>query len=320
MKRNLSGPFYLLLPLFLLSACSPIKPSVDSDKPYEFIRGAVIKDDDGFTITPCFSQTKRQLVDTSGLLSRRYNEQSPTSRLPVYMELWAYQQVDLAWNLYGVNLAGGGSKACDTDLRNVEYRAGGVNPVWVADVFGDHIRVEIIHELRSMTFPISESPSLPFTWQSSITGIKGRTHDLEMQFRRQTCRDAVGAWYPLVAEVNLDGKVLKGCAREGDLMSRSIPGRYSNDLAPDESFVVLDLLVGHQAKLLVDYRNGQPLSILEGNWQLNKSGRLELNFVSVNGLAQQTILVMQRSAKGALVPYGYSEIFGNASLALERSE
>lgn len=320
MKHRYYIAFCLLIAFLTLSACSPIKPSADSDKAYEFIRGAVIKGDDGFIMTPCFSQTQRHLLDTSGHLEKRYNEQSPNRNLPVYMELWAYQQVDLAWQLYGINIAGGGNKACETDMRGVEFRAGGDKPAWVANVYKDHIRIEIIRELRSITFPITETDGLPFTWQSRITGVKGQEHDLEMQFMRQTCRDSVGAWYPLMAQALLDGKLLKGCAREGNLMSRAIPGRYSNDLSPDEAFIVLDILPNHEAKLLVDYRNGQALSVLEGRWRLNNSGRLELNFESVNGQEQQVLILMQRNATGALEPFGYSDLFGSAHLALKRSE
>ena len=79
MKRNLSGPFYLLLPLFLLSACSPIKPSVDSDKPYEFIRGAVIKDDDGFTTII------KNFVSTDGTYTRNAKYELRTDEFEEYL-------------------------------------------------------------------------------------------------------------------------------------------------------------------------------------------------------------------------------------------
>ncbi len=65
----------------------------------------------------------------------------------------------------------------------------------------------------------------------------------------------------------LDREEFRGCAREGNLSQRSVLGRYSTDLKADTAFVVMDLFADQQVQVLLDYRNGEPLSVMRGRWQ-----------------------------------------------------
>ena len=303
----------------LLAGCQTLQPVSTQDRPYEFVRGTVTYQGGVYFLKPCFSQNLRQIKDVQGLVAERYREQSPLSRLPIYMELWAYQDTQLQWHVDSVNLAGGSSQACQVSLNNIQYRAAGQNPPWRADVTDSTVRVEILNELRNYQFPNGNTSSTSRRWTEQIT-TGNRTHDLSMQFFQRSCYDELGAWYPLEAVVNLDGRRLTGCVREGDVMNRSLPGRYSNGLNPGEAFLVLDVMSDGTSRLSVDYRNGTALNVFTGTWRWTRTEKLALEFTELNGRNQQTILLLKHRLGGGWVPDGFNDLLGSAQVELLRSE
>lgn len=310
----------LLSVIALLSGCATTSPNNSELRGIEFIRGSVVFDQGRFYITPCFSQERRLLADNSSSLARLYKDQSPDSDLPVYMELKAYQNVDLSWDVREISLSGGGSNACNYDMTGVKLRAAGTEPLWIADITDDGVRVQSYYELRTLTFPFGEVSGKNGVWEGKLGSIKGREHSYRLTVTSQSCRDNLNAWYSKSAKLELDGDIFFGCARDGNLTEKAIQGRYSNVLDNNNIFVVLDVLPEQNATMLLDYRNGQPLIIFKGQWSWNENGKLILDFKDVDGRSQQTILVMSRKSDGGLKQEGFSEEFGREGLELQRSE
>lgn len=305
--------------MVLISGCMTLPQKIGQDD-VEFIRGSVVSDKGQFYMTPCFSQERRLLVDSAGYLARRYKDQSPNSDLPVYMELRAYQKVDLSWDVRQIDLAGGGSQACSYDMTGVTLRAAGTDPLWIADVTDEGVRIQSYYELRTLTFPFGEIAGNNGIWEGDLGSIKGREHSYRLTVTDQSCRDKLNAWYSKTARLELDGDVFFGCARDGNLTEKAIQGRYSTVLDDQKVFVVLDVLAEQRVSMLLDYRNGQPLIVLKGQWRWNENGKLILDFVEVDGRQQHTILVMSRKSDGGLKQEGFSEEFGREGLELQRSE
>lgn len=286
----------------------------------EFVRGVVSKGPGGFIMTPCYSQERRRLNDSRGLLAKRFTAQSSSVELPVYMEVKAEQGVDLVWRVDDVMIAGGGSKMCHVNLSTIRFRAQGVNPPWLADILPDRVRVQSYETLQTLNFPIDAYAGIQGLWESSLENTNGQSHSFRLELHDQSCTDALNIWYRWSASMLLDDKSFQGCARQGNLTNRALLGRYSNVLTDNEAFVVLDLLPDNAASMLLDYRNGQSLIVMQGTWQWKSSDKLMLHFTQQDGHKQESVLLLRRARSGEFVQEGFSATFGRAGLSLKRSE
>ena len=285
----------------------------------QFLRGMVSKTPEGFYITPCYSQEARLLTNT-GAVSSRFKEQTLDEQLPVYMELKAYQQADLKWLVESISVASGNSQSCRFDLSDIRLRAGGASPMWIADVLENSIRVQMYQDLRTLKFPVKSTDKLTGTWTSDLKGVRGESYSLTLTIKDQSCKDELNSWYRLTAEMSVNGDQFFGCAREGDTTKRSIVGSYSNELKDEQVFVVLDLKEEHIASMLLDYRNGQPLIVMAGEWKWSDNEKLVLHFMKRDGNEEQSIMWLKRAANGSLVQDGFSPHFGRSGVELRRSE
>ncbi len=309
--------FISLSILLLLQGCA--SQALKQGETLEFIRGLVSKTEHGFAITPCFSHESRPLLETHEVAAR-FKEQTRDVELPVYMELKAAQQTDLNWRVLNVSVAGGNVQTCRFDLADIRLRAGGSKPMWIADFLDDSIRVQIVQDLRTLKFPVQLPENLVGSWSSDLKGVRDESYNLSISILDQACRDEFKAWYRWTAEMTLNGTIYSGCAREGNSAQRSIIGSYSNDLKEDQVFVVLDLKEDQAASMLLDYRNGQPLIVMSGEWKWNEEGRLMLHFIKQDGQDQQSIMWFKRSANGSLVQDGFTPQFGRSGFELRRAE
>lgn len=101
------------------------------------------------------------------------------------------------------------------------WRAHGTEPFWGFTVDREHVRFESMGEAPKY-FPYSVFASVGdvrlFT-ASSGTGAatSTSTSTIAIRLRPQTCSDGMSDnLYPWHAEVQIDGKLLQGCARRGD--------------------------------------------------------------------------------------------------------
>ncbi|WP_054340269.1 hypothetical protein [Neptunomonas antarctica] len=271
-------------------------------------------------ITPCFSLERRRLQDTNGQLGKLYYEQSPDFELPVYMEMKAAQGTDLVWHVSDVTVAGGGMDACQINLANIRFRAQGSDPRWMADVLSDIIRVQSFEHLRTLNFSIERQESAQSVWRGTLKNVGDQSHIFRLAIRDQPCRDANNIWYRWTSELSLDGNIFHGCAREGNLTNRALLGRYSNELNDNEVFAVLDLRQNNSAKMLLDYRNGQPLIVMSGRWEWSDNNKLALYFTDQDGREQESILLLRRTRSGSFIQEGFSAEFGRTGFELKRSE
>ncbi|WP_293267167.1 hypothetical protein [Neptunomonas sp.] len=309
----------VFVPVFL-SGCVDSLGLKQKNSNVEFVRGIVSKDDSQFTITPCYSQERRRLDDPRGLLKKHFSGYTGSTGLPTYMEVKAEQGVDLVWRIDDVMVAGGGSKMCHVNLSNIRFRAQGGNPPWLADVLPGSVRVQSYETLRTLNFPIDSFDGTQGVWESSLKGVKGQSYSLRLEIRDQPCTDALNIWYRWSTSMDLSGNTFQGCARQGDLTNRALLGRYSNLLTDNEAFVVLDILPENMVSMLLDYRNGQALIVMQGTWQWKSNDKLIIHFTQQDGRKQESVLLLRRAYSGEFVQEGFSSEFGRAGISLKRSE
>ncbi|WP_372741069.1 hypothetical protein [Neptunomonas sp.] len=320
MQRINKFSVFFILVSTVLSGCVDslgIKPANDQ---VEFVRGIVSKEAAGYVMTPCYSQERRKLHDVRGLLAKRFTEQFRGVGIPVYMEMQAEQGTDLVWRVDDVMLAGGGSQMCRVDLSGIRFRAEGSEPSWLTDILTDSVRIQSYENLRTLRFSVDEFEGQQGVWQGDLKSVRGQSHSFRLVVRDQSCKGVGNVWYRWSAELSLDGDLFYGCARRGDLTNRALLGRYSNELSKDEAFVVLDLLTDNVANMLLDYRNGQSLIVMQGEWQWKSNDKLVLHFTQQDGREQESFLLFKRTRSGGFVQQGFSPEFGRASFELKRSE
>lgn len=286
----------------------------------EFVRGIVSKEAAGFVITPCYSQERRKLEDVRGRLEKRFSEQFLGIDIPVYMEVQAEQGTDLVWRVDDVVVAGGGSKMCHVDLSGIRFRAEGSDSLWLADILPDAVRIQSYENLRTLRFPVDEFEGRQGIWQGELKNVRGQSHSFRLAVRDQSCKGVGGVWFRWSAELVLDGDLFYGCARRGDLTNRALLGRYSNELSDNEAFVVLDLLADNIATMLLDYRNGQSLIVMKGEWQWKNNDKLLLHFTHQDDQEQESFILFKRTRSGGFVQEGFSPVFGRSSFELKRAE
>lgn len=296
------------------------QPQRIADTATHYLRGAVSFQDDTFYLTPCFSQERRILNDATGALRNRFQEQQSASEpVPVYMELLAQQQTDLSWRVHTINLVGGSNQSCQNDLNSIAYRAGGNDPLWMADVLETGVRVQLYQELKTITVPFSEPPTERLTWAGEVDGTRGRNYDVKLSLTEFSCRDGAGIWYRWQAEMTLNNTLYTGCARAGSIGSQAAAGRYSTVLSDQTAFVVMDLLTSGKTRLVLDHRNGQPLSVLEGEWRWQDSSKVLLTLTLQDGQPYNSLILLKSTPYG-FVQDGFSNEFGRAGIQLQRSE
>lgn len=224
--------------------------------------------------------------------------------------------------MYQVHLIGGGQSTCNYELSGNEFRAAGDRPLWIADLRDDGIYVHNYDRMAQLIFPRNEPINLGngWEWNSRVSGLGD--HRLALRIQKLSCRDRHGIEYEYQAEMVLDGKPYVGCAREGQLDIRTLPGLYTAEIKGLRGvgrFITLDMAGDGTVVLSQDYRNRQPLIVQKGNWQWLGNGRLVVHLTELDGREENEVLVFQRDRYGALVLKGYSATYGKAGLRLERA-
>jgi|GEM_PF-1329463 len=302
----------------LLAGCAAAPQKVVNST--EFVRGMVSYFDGFYYVDTCYTQDRTQLADPDGLLQRHFPAVNQEQAPPIYMEIGGQRDSDGRWLVQEMHVAGGSRDACKHELHSIDLRAAG-EPEWVADLVGDRLQIQVMDQLALLSLDVEyfRDPRFGDEWKGELRNKLGKHYDVELTVRRQPCEDQYQVWYGLTATLLVNDQLYKGCARRGSLAARSLHGIYSNELPTGDQpgvFVVLELRSEGQLLLTYDYRNGQPLIIQRGNWQLTESGRVMLNVAEQDGRAEQKVMLFSRPATGGLELEGFDSLFGRQGVTL----
>ena len=108
---------------------------------------------------------------------------------------------------------------CKTVLPPGSTRASGNEPFWSVTLAPDGIEwnePELVAPLRfPAAAPIVEGKKR--TWISTLAVEGAPARELRVVIEPRTCQDSMsGAWYSSSAEITLDGRVMTGCAYDGE--------------------------------------------------------------------------------------------------------
>lgn len=323
--HNLHGYYSVLrifLTLFIISCvagCQSMPGDSGSGSESLFRRGIISKTEQGLMFKPCYVNKKERITDNTGKLGKRLKQQiEPT----VYVELSGNSvNPGVPWSVHKVHLMGGNEFTCNYELPGNDYRAAGDNPVWVADVREQGIYVRSYGRLAHLVFPRKDPINLGngWEWSSDLRGMV--SYSLSLKLLRRSCRDRYGVEYEYSSEMVLNGQMFSGCAREGNLDLRSLPGLYSSaesGVRGTSRFVTLDLTSDGEVVLTQDYRNRQPIIVQKGSWQKLATGKIVVHLTELDGRPESEVLIFERDQRGKLMLKGYNSTYGSSGLKLER--
>lgn len=101
---------------------------------------------------------------------------------------------------------------CGLDLAGASYRALGVEPFWVLEVFADRLELRT-PSIPSETFVVDGRSSRANLESMDIVAVDASGSDVRLQLRRQTCHDSmVGNRFAWQAQLTLSDRQMSGCA------------------------------------------------------------------------------------------------------------
>lgn len=286
-----------LLSLLLLAGCSSTPSQPISAQTY--FRGLVRIADNQLQYRSCDQANWRSEIQGVASIRERLLDRLLSAPLGVgiYLEAWG----DAQGRLTELQMLGGDIATCRFNLDGIELRAGGLNPVWYADLRDGALVVHDSTRLRSwqLSSPSFKQSANRWSWSAEGTRLTVKT---------EACRDALGVEYALSAQFTAGQTQLNGCARYGDLQRNLLKRHYySRDSTLLRQFA-LELQVDDRFDLSLIDRKGET-ERYQGSWQVLKSGELLLRF-SDERLRGSGKSLRFKSEEGALRLMNQHPVFG----------
>lgn len=289
--------FVVLVGTLLVSGCQSV-PESGHPLYTRYERGVLVREEDRYYFRDCFSTRRVPVTDSTAELDAWFSS-SPLALSQVYAELMTYapKHRPLDKQIEKVLMLGGTAHACDYELEGNRYRAAGDDPLWIADVREEGIRVQS-YGMRQLLFPRLEpvSDGGRLVWRSEL---KAKEHySLTLTLDEQACSDRYGARYRYRAQLVINEDSYSGCARDGDLGRRILPAEYSYESS--RKSLSLKLEDDGSALFIESRREGgnKVLVHTQGVWALRDNGRVMVELEGDDGVKQ--LLFFSRGADGAL--------------------
>ncbi|MGB0467660.1 MAG: hypothetical protein ACPGF7_09065 [Pontibacterium sp.] len=273
MGKNLRF-FVVVILVSYLSACQTLPARTN---PLNFQRGIVVRESGELFLRPCFSTEKYRIYDDTGDL-RDWFAKAPQVVQQVYVELMARpaEAKQDSLHIQKVLMAGFQPRACEFELNGNRFRAAGVEPFWIADIRREGIRVQGYKGLNRLLFPVADpgQQGNDRVWRSQLTAQK--VYRLKLTLTEKPCYDAYGMRYRYQADLLLNKESFKGCARDGNLGQRTLPGVY----LPQNPQQLMRLQLQPDGGALlsegVQEQGNTIVSHTKGRWTLAEPGQVRL--------------------------------------------
>jgi hypothetical protein len=315
LKVCFKKPLLFLMVMFLLQGCLYVNNTQIDKKDTafsKFIRGTVYIEDQHLKIRACGSSSIAILKDPEQLLRKHFTVAG--ERLPsLYIEANASAAGAIDWRLESLYFVSQRPQQCGAKLRGLDYLLESLDGRIQAQISGLEVIISKRDIYTQLKFASQREGNV---WKGDIQLAQGRRFKMLLTVEEQPCIDERQQWYSASAEVILNGESHLGCVRRGDTAKKFASGNYSNALSQDSAFIVLDLQQDSSADLIIDFRNGHPLEINQGQWKMLSSEVLELTLGDQSEGDGQSVMLFQVFNNKELRLKGFSEILGSNGLQL----
>jgi hypothetical protein len=279
----------------------------------KFLRGTVYLEGGDYKIRLCGASSIDQLLDPNQFLSKHFfdNKQQIPS---LYVEFNAVGANSVDWQLTKLYFISKKPQACGANIQAIDYLVTAKDGQWQADVSDNKVRLVKKNIFTKLTF--NALNHVDNKWQAELQLAKGKQYKLKLHVFDRECSDNFGQWYNLSANMYLNSQLHTGCVRKGDRTKSFVSGKYSNALAIDNAFIVLNLEENNTADMIIDYRNGHPMIVSIGHWKMRANQVLELSLLSETNISEQNVMLFQVFNSHELRLKGFSELLGRTGLKL----
>lgn len=290
-----------------LSGCA--SNLIETSTTQSYFRGLLNTADDSLRIRDCDAFNWRVFEPKDAQINGRLLKR--LSKLPqgvgIYLEAWGEPNDPIQ----EIQMLGGDLATCQHRLPGATIRAGGLNPIWYADLKQGALQVHNSTGLRSWNLTQTEFRRVGerWVWQSE---------DIRLSIWPKTCIDAIGIEYALSAEFTGPGTRLTGCARYGDIDRALLKTRYYSRDANQLRQLGLQLWADDRVDLSLISRDGSR-ERYSGRWQVLNSGQLLLRFDDerLRGQSRSLRLLRQEDKLKILTPH---PVFGEGALLYPGSD
>lgn len=287
----------LILVCISLSACVANAPKPGSS----YQRGWVVNHGNEYTYRHCFGRHTSQLSSASPAL-RRYMNQFVDS-VPIYVE-WIGESLpqETVTDIQEIRFMSADPESCRVSLSGVLLRASGARRNWVANVHEDYIQVVLNEERKRITYPLipPQRDGADWVWDSEIELSDKTKSRLNLRVTSRVCNER-DEWYRLTAEMEIDGRFYRGCAKRGRLERSMLFTQYSFPYYVSTRSIDLHLYPDGEAFLHEDYQGIQPIVQSTGQWSVLPDRRLMIQLAYNNDMLRQEVLMFKIGEDGAIV-------------------
>jgi len=300
----------------LLAGCvQTVKPpAIELNKSYKkFLRGTVYVEGANYNLRLCGTGKIVRLLDPNQFLIPHIylnNEIIPS----VYLEFDASAVDTPDWEVDKVYFASKKTGNCGDEIETVDFLVRAVDQQWQAKIKDREVALHKKNIYTQLSF--ASDISLPDRWKAKMVLPHGISYNLDLQLNERPCIDDQDQWYSLSANLKLNGESLKGCARTGTSVENLNSGKFSNLLSSDDAFIVLNLNSDNSATMILDYRNGHPMLVNNGHWELLENQVIAVKLKALDNSLQDSLLLFQVYDSKELRLKGFSELLGQVGLKL----
>jgi len=312
MKNQASA---LAISVLLAGCVQTVKPqAVALNQSYKkFLRGTVYIQEASYNLRLCGTGEIVRLLDPNQyLIPHIYlnNEIIPS----VYLEFDARAANTLDWEVDKVYFASKKAGNCAEEIETADFLVSAVDQHWQAKIKNRNVALhkKNIYTQLSFVSDISKSDR----WKAKMVLPHGISYNLDLQLSEKPCIDEQDQWYSLSANLKLNGEKLKGCARTGTSVENFNSGKFSNLLSSDDAFIVLNLNTDNSATMILDYRNGHPMLVNNGHWEMLENQVIAVKLKALDNNLQDSLLLFQVYDSKELRLKGFSELLGKVGLKL----
>lgn len=303
------------LALLLASCIYPPKPEiVNPVKVFtKHLRGTVYIEGSEYKLRLCGSGRIVNLLDTNNQLFPHIfvnNEFIPS----LYIEFEASAAHKIDWQLENIYFVSKKPNNCGAKVETLDYLVNAYNDQWKIEISDNIVTLNKRNIYSQLTF-VSNS-ELPGHWRGELVLPRAIHYKMELTISDKVCTDRFDQWYSASARLKLNGENLLGCVRTGASVKNFVSGKYSNMLSTDQAFIVLNLDEDNSASLILDYRNGQPMIVNAGVWEMLANQVVSVNLKDVDSALESSVMLFQVFDSHELKLKGFSELLGNSGLKL----
>ncbi|NQZ32344.1 MAG: hypothetical protein HRU06_13820 [Oceanospirillaceae bacterium] len=299
-----------LIAMLMAGCLYQVQPEVlKSQKIFtKHLRGTLYIEKSQYKLRLCGSGRVVNLLDKKNkIFPHIFKNDEFIPSLYIEFEASAIQRID--WQLEKLYFVSKKPNNCGAKVETLDYFVSADNDQWQIEVSDKKVLLNKRNIYSQLAFvSTSEKPN---HWRGELVLPHGIHYKMDLTIKDKVCIDDLDQWYSASAKLKLNNETLLGCVRTGGSVKSFVSGKYSNTLSSDQAFIVLNLDEDNSASLILDYRNGQPMIVNTGTWEMLVNQVVSVNLNASDSQLPSSVMLFQVFDSHELKLKGYSDLLGS---------